>query len=310
MRRAFTLIGFTASLLQPYAIDMGQTPSTPVPSTTVVYLPPPPPPTVSPILYPVMFSPSLISIPFPVFPQQDVIDQIRSWLRSLTPAQLAPNDPMKPFGTVTECIRPGQGPYWTNVAIRHSEYFTKIDGFARQISAVQMIILVPTQLLSILGNTPLAVEIPSEWWGAIPAALTWRYVLSALEEEVIRRVAQMPPAHRFLKMQQRGLDVPAQYTPVHQMVQEGFTTFIASIPEYSFTLPSYYAMQSPHQLLFENDRGKLFVRQSSTLTFGHLELAMHLKAPHDGVVIQVPPQVTGLPGGAIKFWVLSKLALN
>jgi hypothetical protein len=75
------------------------------------------------------------------------------------------------------------------------------------------------------------MEIPSQWWDAIPAALTWRHVLSALEEEVIRRVAQMPPAHRLLKMQQRGLEAPAQYTPVHRMVQEGFTTFIASIPE-------------------------------------------------------------------------------
>ena len=309
MRRAFTLLNFPASLLHPYAIDMGQTPSSPVPSTTVVYLPPPPPTTVSPILYPVMFSPPLMSIPLPVLPQQDIINQIRSWLQSLTPAQLAPNDTIQPFGHVVECVRPGQAPYWTNVAIRYSEYFTKIDGFTRQIPAVQMIILVPTQLFSVLGNTPFTIEIPSQWWGAIPPALTWQHVLSALEEEVVRRVAQMPAAHRFLKMQQRGLDPPAHFTPVHQMVQEGFTSFIASIPENSFTLPSY-AFQSPHQLLFENDRGKLFVRQSSTLTFGDLEFAMHLKAPHDGVVIQVPRRITALPSGAIKFWILSKLALN
>src|SRR5258706_705434 len=289
---------------------MGQTPSPPVPSTTVVYLPPPPPTTVSPILYPVMFSPPLMSIPLPVLPQQDVINQIRSWLQSLTPAQLAPNDTMQPFGPVAECVRPGQAPYWTNVAIRYSEYFTKIDGFTRQIPAVQMIILVPTQLFSVLGNTPFTIDIPSQWCGAVPAALTWQHVLSALEEEVIRRVAQIPPAHRFLKMQQRGLDAPAHYTPVHQMVQEGFTAFIASIPENNFTLPSYYAVQSPHQLLFENDRGKLFVRQSSTLTSGDLEFAMHLKAPHDGVVIQVPRRIAALPSGAIKFWILSKLALN
>ena len=289
---------------------MGQTPSTPVASTTVVYLPPPPPTTVSPIFYPVMFSPSLMSIPLPELPQQDVVNQIRSWLQSLTPAQLAPKNTIQHFGPVADCVRPGQGPYWTNVAIRYSEYFTKIDGFTRQIPAVQMIILVPTQLFSVLGNIPFTVEIPSQWWGAVPAALTWHHVLSALEEEVIRRVAQMPPAHRFIKMQQRGLDAPAQFTPVHKMVQEGFTTFIASIPESYFTLPPSYAVQSPHQLLFESDRGKLFARQSSTLTCGGLEFAMHLKAPHDGVVIQVPRQITALPADAIKFWILSKLALN
>jgi len=289
---------------------MGQTPSTPVQSTIVVYLAPPPPTTVSPILYPVIFTPPLKSITLPVLPQRDVVIQIRSWLQSLTPAQLAPSDTIQPFGPVTECVRPGQGPYWTNVAIRHSEYFSNIDGFTRQISVVQIIVLIPTQLLSILGNTPLTVEIPSQWWGAIPAALTWQHVLSALEEEVLCRVAQMSPAHRLLKMQQRGLDAPGQYTPVHRMVQEGFTAFIASIPENSFTLPPYYPVQLPQQLLFENDRGKLFVRQSSTLTFGDLELAMHLKVPHDGVVIQVPCQITTLPAGATKFWVLSKLALN
>lgn len=289
---------------------MGQTPSTPVSSPTVVYLPPPPPTTVSPILHPVVFNPLLIQTALPVLPQQGIISQIQSWLQSLTPAQLAPNDPIQPFGPITECIRLGQGPYWTNVTIRHSEYFTNIDGSARRISAVQMVVLVPTQLLSILGNTPLMVEIPSQWWGATPAALTWRHVLSVLEEEVIRRVAQMPPAHRLLKMQQRGLEAPAQYTPVHRMVQEGFTIFIASIPESCFTLPPYYAIQSPHQLLFENDRGKLFVRQSKALTFGDLELAMHLKAPHDGVVIQVPRRITALPTSAIKVWVLSMLALN
>jgi hypothetical protein len=92
------------------------------------------------------------------------------------------------------------------------------------------------------------------------------------------------------------------------MVQEGFMAFIASIPQNSFTLPPYYAVQSPHQLLFENDRGTLVV--SSVLAFGDLELAMYLKAPHDGVVIQVPRQVTALPPGAVKFWVLSKLTLN
>jgi hypothetical protein len=171
-----------------------------------------------------------------------------------------------------------------------------------------MIILVPMQLLSVLGNTPFTMEIPSQWWGAIPTALTWQHVLSALEEEVVRRVAQMPPAHRFLKMQRHGLDAPAQYTPVHQMVQEGFTAFIASIPDNSFTLPSCYAVQSPYHPLFENDRGKLIVRQS--MAFGRLELAMHLKAPHDGVVIQVPHQITALPAGAMKIWILSKLALN
>jgi hypothetical protein len=48
-------------------IDMGQTPSTPVPSTTVVYLPPPPPTTVSPILHPVMFVPPLMQINFRYF---------------------------------------------------------------------------------------------------------------------------------------------------------------------------------------------------------------------------------------------------
>lgn len=287
---------------------MGQTPSTPVPSTTVVYLPPPPPTTVSPILYPVMYTPPLIQIALPVPPQQDIITQIHLWLQSLTPTQLAPHDPIQRFGPVAERVRPGQGPYWTNVTIRHSEYFTNIDGSTRQISAVQMVVLVPTKLQSILGHAPFTVEIPSQWWGAIPAALTWQHVLSALEEEVIRRVAQMPPAHRLLKMQQRGLEAPAQYTPVHQMVQEGFTAFIASIPEYSFNLPPHYAIQSPHQLLFENHRGKLFVTHSST--FGDLELVVHLKAPRDGVVVQVPPQVTALPAGAIKFWVLSKLTLN
>lgn len=289
---------------------MGQIPSTPVPSTIVVYLPPPPPTTVSHILYPVVLTQPLMQITLPDLPQQEIVHKIQSWLQSLTPAQLAPNDLIQPFGPDAECIRPGQGPYWTSVTTRHSEYFTNIDGFTRKISAVQMIILVPTQLQSILGNTPFTVEIPSQWWGAIPIALTWQHVLSALEEEVICRLAQLSPAHRLLKMQQRGLCAPVQCTPVHRMVQEGFMAFVASIPENSFTLPPYYATQSPHQLLFENDRGRLFVRQPSPLTFGDLELAIHLKAPHDVVLVQVPRQITALPAGAIKFWVLSKLTLN
>ena len=86
--------------------------------------------------------------------------------------------------------------------------------------------------------------------------------------------------------------------------------FVASIPENSFTLPPYYATQSPYQLLFDNDRGRLFVRPPNPLTSGDLELAIHLKAPNDCVVVQVPRQVTALPAGAIKFWVLSKLTLN
>lgn len=292
---------------------MGQTPSTPVPSTTVVYLPSPPPTTVSPILYqPVIFTRPLIQIPLPVLPQQHITTQIQSWLQSLTPAQLAPHDPIQPRAVaVLESVRPGQGPYWTNVTTRHSEYFTNIDCSTRQISAVQVIVPVPTMLQSALGHIPFTVEVPSQWWGAIPAALTWQHLLAALEEDVIRRVAQMPPAHRLLKMHQRELEAPAQYTPVHRMVQDGFITFIASIPEHSFNLPPYYAIQSPHQLLlFENGRGRLFVMQSSTPTFGDLELAMHLKAPHDGVVVQLPRQITTLPAGAIKFWVLSKLTLN
>lgn len=292
---------------------MGQTSSTPVPSTTVVYLPPPPPTAVSPILYSAIFTPPLIQIPLPVLPQQHIITQIQSWLQSLTPAQLSPHDPVQPLSVaVPECVRPGQAPYWTTVSTRHSEFFTNIDGFAREISAVQMIVPVPMMLQSILGHTPFTVEIPSQWWGALPAALTWQHVLAALEEEVIRRVAQMPPAHRLLKLHQRGLEAPSQYTPVHRMVQEAFTAFVASIPEHSFTLPPspYRASQSPHELLFQNGRGKLFVRQSSTLVFGDLEFAMQLKAPHDGLIVQVPRQITALPAGAIKFWVLSKLALN